>query len=593
MVVTRLHGRGYRVRILWKLALPVASWMLLLCTLASAQPDNRYCDQGNQAKFGDSDGPAALPRSCFFTASLGTPSPGQKIHVGAGSDLQHEIDRARCGDTLELAAGAVFTGTFNFPAKGCDDAHWITVQSDGKIPAEGIRITPCYAGVRSLPGRPEFSCPAVFKEMASLVVPVHGTIKVADHYRFIGLEITRPQGGLVNNLISAPNANKLIFDRVWAHGNGSDETLRGIGFPGASFVAVIDSYFSDFHCTAGTGACVDSQALWAGAGDVAGGAYKIVNNFLEAGAENVMMGGAAGSATPSDLEIRRNYFYKPLDWRVSSGPRFVVKNNLELKNASRVLVEGNLFENSWGGFSQVGFQILLTPKNQSNLCPLCIVRDVTIRYCVLRHSGAGIQIASVPSDSGGLTQGLFNVSIHDVLIQDVEARRYDGSGVTFQVSALGGKFGDISIRHITAPVSDKLLFLVGNEQGRRIPGIVIADNIFGAGRFQVMSTGGHTNCAFQKVAPTDIFDSCWIGYNVTGNLLVGGFDKWPKGNRSVKDLKSLGFPEDAVTSVELDKLKLSLDAQHCAKAAKEKERDPGADIHRIQLTLADSPPIKK
>jgi hypothetical protein len=45
--------------------------------------------------------------------------------------------------------------------------------------------------------------------------------------------------------------------------------------------------------------------------------------------------------------------------------------------------------------------------------------------------------------------------------------------------------------------------------------------------------------------------------------------------------------------VELDKLKLSLDAQHRAKAAKEKERDPGADIHRIQLTLADSPPIKK
>ena len=591
MVLARFHSHRNSVRILWKLALVGASCMLLPCTLASAQPDNRYCDPGNQAKFGDSDGPAALPRSCFFTASSATPSPGQKIHVGAGSDLQQAIDRARCGDTLELAAGAVFTGAFNFPAKSCDDAHWIRVQSDGKIPAEGIRITPCYAGVRSLPGRPEFSCSSLSKEMASLVVPARGTIKVADHYRFIGLEITRPQGGLIYNLISAQNANKLIFDRVWAHGNGSDETVRGIGFPGASFVAVIDSYFTDFHCTAGSGACVDSQALWAGVGDVAGGTYKIVNDFLEAGAEDVMMGGAGGSATPSDLEIRRNYFYKPLDWRVSSGPRFIVKNNLELKNASRVLVEGNLFENSWGGFSQVGFQILLTPKNQSNLCPLCIVRDVTIRYCVLRHSGAGVQLASVPSDSGGLSQGLFNVSIHDLLIQDVEARRYDGSGITFQISTFGGAFGNISIRHITAPVSDKLLLMVGNEQGRRIPGIVIADNIFGVGRFQVMSTGGHSNCAFQKVSPTDIFDSCWTGYNVSGNLLIGGFDKWPKGNRSIKDLKSVGFTEDAMTSLDPDKLELPPDPQHRAKATDEK--DPGADVHRIQSTIADIPPSRK
>jgi hypothetical protein len=483
---------------------------------------------------------------------------------------------------VELAAGAAFRGDFSFPAKGCDDAHWITIKSDGKIAPEGTRISPCYAALASLPGRPQFAWSSPSKAMATLVVPLHSKITVADHYRFIGLEITRPPGGIVNALVVAQNATKLIFDRLWLHGNDSDETTRGIAFPGGNFIAVIDSYFSDFHCTARTGECVDSQALWAGTGNVAGGTYKIVDNFLEAGAENILMGGGAGTATPSDLEIRRNYFYKPLTWHNSFGPRFIVKNNLEMKNASRVLVEGNLFENSWGGFSQAGFQILLTPKSQSNLCPLCVVRDVTIRYCVLRHSGAGMQLAAVASDSGGLSQGLVNVSIHDVLIQDIDERRYDGNGITFQISTSGGAFGNISIRHNTVPVSDQQLFMVGSEQGRAIPGMVVADNILGAGRYQVMSTGGHTNCAFQKVAPKDIFDACWSGYNVTGNLLIGGFDKWPNGNRSVKDLKSLGFFGDIT---KLGSLKLPLKSEYRGKTTDGK--DPGADIEQIQSRLTN------
>ena len=33
------------------------------------------------------------------------------------------------------------------------------------------------------------------------------------------------------------------------------------------------------------------------------------------------------------------------------------KNLFELKNAQRVLFEGNILENSWGGFSQRGFAI--------------------------------------------------------------------------------------------------------------------------------------------------------------------------------------------------------------------------------------------
>lgn len=574
-----------------RFARPITSRLVVLfvacglapCALASSSPDNRYCGPGNQPKFGAYDGPAALPQSCFFTALSATPSPGQKIQVSSGSNLQHAIDQAKCGDTLELAAGAEFRGEFHFPAKGCDDAHWITVQSDGQIPPEGARITPCYAGVKSLPGRPDFSCASLSKAMATLVVPPHGTIRVADHYRLIGLEITRAQGGIVYSLVSAEKASKLVFDRIWAHGDTSDETTRGIGFPGAAFIAVIDSYFSDFHCTARVGACVDSQALWAGTGPIGGGTYKIVNNFLEAGGENILMGGGPGSATPADLEIRQNHFFKPTIWQHAPDPRLIVKNNFELKNGMRVLLEGNLLENSWGGFTQQGFQILLTPKSQNNLCPLCIVRDVTIRYCVMRHSGAGIQIATAASDSGGLSQGLMNVSIHDVLIQDIDSRRYDGNGATFQISSAGGAFANISLRHITAPISDRLLFIIGGPPGRAAAGMLVADNILGSGQYQVISTGGHSNCAYQRTSAKDIFDACWTGYRVTGNLFIGGSDKWPDGNRSVKDLKLLGWQRE-IGSSEPGEMRLPANSEHRVKTTD--GRDPGADIPRI-LSLLD------
>jgi hypothetical protein len=50
----------------------------------------------------------------------------------------------------------------------------------------------------------------------------------------------------------------------------------------------------------------------------------------------------------------------------ATGNAFIVKNLFELKNAQRVLFEGNVLENVWGAFSQSGFAVLLTPANQDN-----------------------------------------------------------------------------------------------------------------------------------------------------------------------------------------------------------------------------------
>lgn len=83
-----------------------------------------------------------------------------------------------------------------------------------------------------------------------------------DHYRFIGIEITRPQNRKWYNSLVEMQTSKVIFDRCWIHGDSLDETTHLVGLGhGNDHIAVIDSYLDDAHCTAVTGACLDSRLL--------------------------------------------------------------------------------------------------------------------------------------------------------------------------------------------------------------------------------------------------------------------------------------------------------------------------------------------
>ena len=154
-----------RSRLLTQIAFMLTLFFGAVLT-CSAAADNRYCNFGNVVNFAGvkTDGPANLPTSCFFTALSATPSTGKVTAVPAGAKLQSYINSAVCGETLMLEAGASYKGNeLTFPAKHCDDNHWITMRTNtpnSGLPAEGIRMTPCWAKVTSLPGRPAFPCPA-------------------------------------------------------------------------------------------------------------------------------------------------------------------------------------------------------------------------------------------------------------------------------------------------------------------------------------------------------------------------------------------------------------------------------------------------
>jgi Putative Ig domain len=524
---------------------------------------------------GNFDGPAELPRVTVPSAMSDTPAPGSVITVNAGGDLQSALNSAHCGDVIHLQAGATFTGRFTVPAKNCDNNHWIIIRTsspDSALPAEGQRATPCYAGVASLQGRPPYSCPNPKNAMAKVQNPTQGDGPFeldtgANYYRFIGLEVTRPAGALGTARLISGNgtADHVIVDRSWLHGLAQDETHDGVGLNGMTYAAVVDSYFSDFHCISGTGACVDSHAIAGGTSNTQDGPFKIQNNFLEASGEAVMFGGGATNLTPTDIQILNNHFWKPLLWMKGSpgfvgganGNPFIVKNHLELKNAIRVQVEANLMENSWGGFSQTGYGILLTPKNQhtpsgSNVCPLCQVTDVTIRYVRVSHAGGGLQLATGLSGNGkdgAAALAGTRWSIHDVVLDDLSSK-YVGGGSAFEI--LNGwpknPLNTVTINHVTAfPDPNSHLMIMGNVIATApMYGLVFTNNLVITGRYPVWNAGGGSaSCAFKDV-PIISIASCFTTFTFDHNGLVAtpsAFppSTWPANNMFPPTINDVGF----------------------------------------------------
>ena len=513
--------------------------------------------------FATMDGPAELPRVSVSSSMASTPAPGARKLISAGADLQQAFNNAHCGDTLLLQAGATFTGIYTLPAKACDAQHWIVVRTsapDSALPAEGTRISPCYAGVASLPGRPAFPCATPKKVMARLMANKAGPIILANganHYRLgPGLEITRPLTSLTYiNLVSESGAvQQLVIDRDWIHGVPQYDTARGVMLSGMKYVAIVDSYIGDFHCAARIGGCVDSQTVAGGTGSIAQGVWKIHNNFLEAGAETILFGGTrTNSVTPADIEISNNHMFKPLTWmpgqpgfvghpnsdstKCTTTPGycpFVVKNLIEFKNAQRVLLEGNILENSWGGFTQHGESILVNGLNPAdNTLSAISVMDVTVRYNRTSHTASVFSLAN--SGPNSLPVGRF--SIHDNIFDDVSSKYRNGdtagafAGVYSYCTSTTCGNGNILVNHNTELITDstKWFAVVGAVSGR-IPNWTYTNNIVSVKSGPAIINSGYPGCADETISNSAKLVECFSPYSMHDNVLIGGSGPWPIGN---------------------------------------------------------------
>lgn len=164
-----------------------------------------------------------------------------------------------------------------------------------------------------------------------------------------------------------------------------------------------------------------------------------------------------------------------------------VKNLFELKVGEHVLVDGNLFENSWKE-SQNGYAIVLTPRNPANLSPWNVVRDVTFSNNIVRHAGAGVQILGYDEATSTSTLRTQGIRFVNNLFADIGSSAFPGAGHWLFLSHGPA---DVSAEHNTVIQGGNMVYATGGTVGAEIPanGFVLKDNVMRYGPYGIFGDG--------------------------------------------------------------------------------------------------------
>ncbi len=445
------------------------------------------------------------------------------VVVKKGGNLQAAINAAEPGDTIELEADATFVGTILLPKKaGGNDSAYITIQSSrlSELP-EGRRVSP-----------------ADSTKMPKIVSPGRGgpalqTTLYAKGYRFIGIEFSpKDEQAFAYSLVWLGSSDKdqdtvekmagnFVFDRCYLHAYSETQALkRGIDLNSGA-TEITNSYFSGFKVVG-----QEAQAILGCRGS---GPYKIINNYLEGAGENVMFGACdpyISGMIPSDIEIRRNHFYKPLSWRL----KWQVKNLFELKNAQRVIVDGNVFENNWSD-AQSGIAILFTVRNQEGTAPWSVVRDVTFTNNIIRHAAGGVSILG--SDDIYPSAQSDNITIRNNVFEDINTSWTNG-GMT-SVFAQVKSVRNLTIDRNTVIGDATPVYVVPSQN----PGFVFTNNIVKHQNGGIIGEG---------IGPPDSYTKLLSPFTIKANALVGALEqywdaetKYPSGNFFPRRYEDVGF----------------------------------------------------
>jgi glycosyltransferase involved in cell wall biosynthesis len=437
---------------------------------------------------------------------------GRAVHVKAGADLQAALDRAMPGDRITLDAGATYTGPFRLLRKTGE--QWIVITSAQQLPARGRRVSPQDAA----------RMPRLVSKGNTVIEAMPG----AHHYHLVGLHISPAEGTYVNTLVQLGDREKtadeqphhIVIERSYLHGDRARGSRRGVAL-NSRHSAVVDSYLADFK-----EAGADSQAIagWNGAGP-----FRIENNYLEGAGENVMFGGADPAApqlVPADIEVLRNHLAKPLRWKAGEkayeGTQWSIKNLFELKNARRVLIEGNVFERVWTQ-AQNGFAILFTVRNQDGGAPWSVVEDVTFINNVVRHAGGGVNVLG--KDDNHPSQPTRRLEIRNNLFLDIGEPW--GAGRLFQL--LDGT-SNVTIANNTAFQTGSILF--GGDHAPHAA-FVFQNNIAPHNEHGIIGSSTEPgNQTLARYFPRGV---------VRGNVIIGGSaGKYPAGNAFPGSLDEAG-----------------------------------------------------
>jgi hypothetical protein len=226
-------------------------------------------------------------------------------------------------------------------------------------------------------------------------------------------------------------------------------------------------------------------------------------------------------------------------------------------------------ENNWAD-GQVGFAVVLTPRNQDGSAPWSTIEDVTIVRNVVRATAAGFNVLGTDDiHPSGQQQ---RVVIRDNLVV-VDETMNPGAGRAFQLITPGGRLptAGLVITHNTMRVIGNSAISMGDSDPVAVM-TFIRDNVMEHGTYGIFGGGvGEGNAAFAQYLPDVVFE---------GNVLIGyDMDRYPAMN---------SFPADDAAVMFVDPAggdwRLAASSPYSGMATD--GGDPGADFDLIDEAIA-------
>ena len=225
---------------------------------------------------------------------------------------------------------------------------------------------------------------------------------------------------------------------------------------------------------------------------------------------------------PSDIEIRHNFFFKPAHWQGHA----TIKGTLELKNARRVVIDGNLIAPEIRVTA-----LVITVRNQDTRAPWSTIEDVTITNNIIRHASTGINILG--KDNQAPSQEAKRIRIANNLFEDIAS----DAEIAYFLQINGTD--SVTVEHNTVQQGGNII----TSYGQPSRNFVFRNNIIQFNQYGI---------ACQVEAPTcpDVaFCNCFPGGTIKGNVIADNrnvsasyrIENGFPGNLFVKSFNEVGF----------------------------------------------------
>jgi hypothetical protein len=336
------------------------------------------------------------------------PLPAINYALQASDDLQTVIDGYandpnRIQDVV-ITVPTYYVYTKHITLRNQPTNYWITVQSAYVFDPQ-VRVSPNDAA-----NMPKLITPDSNAAIETdPTPPANGQHPgAAHHYRFSGFEITVAPGNILNYALVAYGTYKetdtadlphdIEVENSYIHG-GPGEMVRGIFMNGSNLTAK-SNYIANIQST-----FMEANAIYLG--NVTSASNTLIeNNYLSGAAETICIdcaGTSITNLTPGGITIRHNMITKDPAWRNAS-PAVFVKNLFECKNCQDVVLDSNVFENSWMQ-NQNGHAWVLIPRTQWDTEEWATVRRLTFENNIVVSVAAVVNMAGYDDQSTQPTAG--------------------------------------------------------------------------------------------------------------------------------------------------------------------------------------------